>query len=173
MERMARRRVTRYVRLLALAALAAVATPSHSVAFPLPEPQTHAAQPEPVCVTPTRAGVRSLVREFVDAYNAGDVERLDALVAKEDDFQWYFVQGERQRDAHERTTLPAYFAQRHVMDDRLRLVELGVRRDAGWHGGYDFAMRLRRWSQDDAARGMWHGKGAADCAIFVWSLGKE
>lgn len=123
---------------------------------------------------PTRASVRELVKDFVRAYNEGDFVRLEEVFAREQDFMWYFVQGERVKEkAKERHTLLPYFAERHLLNDRFRLLTLSVRREKGWHGGYDFFVRLRRDSDEQRARGAWHGKGAADCAIFVWSIGKE
>lgn len=122
----------------------------------------------------TRAGVATLVKDFIRAYNDGDFVRLEEVFSQEEDFRWYFVQGERERaDAERRETLSAYFVQRHLLGDRLEVVKLSVRRERGWHGGYDFFIRLRRESDEARARGTWHGKGAADCAIFVWSIGKE
>jgi hypothetical protein len=120
---------------------------------------------------PTRAAVRDLIEEFVADYNAGDLAGLNGHFADEADFRWYFVDGERERDATERHTLLPYFAERHALDDRLRIVDLAIGRKVGWHGGFDFSARLNRRSAEDRARGMWHGKGAADCAMFVWSVG--
>ena len=177
-------RVTRWSRASTWAGAAAalvLLVPSPAEAFPLPEPSSHFTQQSDCPAraergddfpAPTRRSVRALVREFVAAYNAGDLARLDATIAPEEDFEWYFVDGERFLDAHERSTLLPYFAQRHALGDRLRLIEVGVGREIGWHGGYDLSVRLRRSSADDGARGTWHGKAAADCAIFVWSLGR-
>jgi hypothetical protein len=122
----------------------------------------------------TRDDVIALVRDFVRAYNDGDLVRLEEVFSQEEDFQWYFVQGERVReDAEQRRTLLPYFAQRHLLDDRLEVLKLSVRRERGWHGGYDFSIRLRRESVEARAQGLWHGKGAADCAIYAWSIGQE
>ncbi|HEX2296421.1 MAG TPA: hypothetical protein VHN37_14080 [Actinomycetota bacterium] len=122
----------------------------------------------------TRAGVIALVKDFVRAYNDGDFVRLEEVFSQEEDFQWYFVQDERVReDAKQRRTLPPYFVQRHLLGDRLEVLKLSVRRERSWHGGYDFFIRLRRDSDEARARGIWHGKGTADCAISVWSVGKE
>lgn len=121
----------------------------------------------------TRRSVADLVHRFVKAYNEGDLLVLEETFAQEQDFRWYFVQGEREReDAEARHTLLPYFAQRHVLNDRLRLSELAISRKRGWHGGYDFFVELRRQSDEPRARGVWHGKGAADCAIFTWSVGQ-
>lgn len=176
----------RAVRRLALLAVAGsfLVTPSHAAAFPLPD--RYAVPPiaeTPECPPrsargadfplPTRAGVRRLVEEFVDSYNSGDLLRLEGLFAQKEDFRWYFVAGERTDDAKERETLLPYFARRHAMGDRLRLMKLDVARRVGWHGGYDFSVKLRRTSDEARARGVWHGKAAADCAIFTWSLGRD
>lgn len=137
----------------------------------------------------TRESVEVLVRDFVRAYNTGDSQTLERAWAQEPDFQWYFVQDERgSGEAEKRSTLPAYFAMRHGLGDRLHLTDfrVGPPNDQG-HFGIGF--RLRRSSDDAAARGMWHGKASATeaasipdvsdptslrtCTLVVWSMGKE
>lgn len=161
--------------------VAVLVTPAHAAAFPLRDPGDLGiatscppqAQRGDDFPAPTRRGVRTLIEDFVAAYNAGDLTALDGLFADEEDFNWYFVSGEREREAWSRNTLLSYFAQRHLLEDRLRVVELNLRPEIGWHGGYDFSVRLKRYSSEERARGWWHGKGAADCAITTWSVGSE
>jgi hypothetical protein len=58
-----------------------------------------------------RESVAELVRTFVRAYNSGNVNRADRRWAQEPDFEWYFVDDEREAEAedrpHPRPLLPA------------------------------------------------------------------
>lgn len=142
--------------------------------------------PAPGC---TRQAVEVLVRDFVTAYNKGDARTLEQVWAREPDFQWYFVQGERLgSDAEDRSTLPAYFSLRHGLGDELRLSSFRVS-PANDRGHYGIGFRLRRFSDQPEAAGMWHGKASAAagssipdladptslarCTLIVWSMGKE
>lgn len=52
--------------------------------------RTPAPPPEPEQPTPcTAPAVETLVRRFIDAFDAGDVRALDALFAREPKFEWY------------------------------------------------------------------------------------
>lgn len=139
---------------------------------------------QPVCLsrsvgsvasTTTAEDAAGVVREFVAAYNDGDVDRLDELFAPEPDFEWYTVsRGAREEiTAYDRAALAPYFARRHSVGDHLKLLDLHVREARAWHGGFDFSFRLMRSSDQRGAEGRYHGKGAADCTIFVWSMGRE
>ncbi|HEX2295966.1 MAG TPA: hypothetical protein VHN37_11730 [Actinomycetota bacterium] len=129
----------------------------------------------PVASTTRAEDAARVVRDFVAAYNGGDADRLDELFSREPDFEWYTVsRGARQEvTAFDRERLHPYFARRHRAGDRLRLLDLDVREERGWHGGFDFSFRLVRSSGQRSAEGRYHGKGAADCTIFVWSMGRE
>lgn len=137
--------------------------------------------PQPVCVSSRAANIDTsedaerVVRDFVRAYNDGDLVRLEQAFSPEPEFEWYTVsRGVRQEvTAYDRATLRPYFARRHEAGDRLSLLELDVRDERGWHGGFDFTFRLVRSSAQHRAEGRYHGKGAAGCAIFVWSMGRE
>ncbi len=128
----------------------------------------------PVVSTTTPEDVARLVEDFVRAYNDGNAERAEAYFAPDPDFEWYSVsRGQREEfTTYERSRLAPYFARRHEVGDRLKLLELHVGEERGWHGGYDFAFRLVRFSDQGRAAGRYHGKGAADCTIFVWSMGR-
>jgi hypothetical protein len=136
-----------------------------------------------------RESVADLVRAFVRAYNRGDSDRLHFMWADEPDFEWYSVSpDERERDdAYRRETLIPYFAERHRLDDRLRLKRLrvGPEDDRGMFG---IAYRLRRMSDQASGRGLYHGKASAKevttvpsvdnlsasrCVLFVWSMGRK
>ena len=126
----------------------------------------------PVCA-PTSDDVARLVEDFVRAYNDGDAAAAEASFSADPDFEWYSVSRGRQQEftTYERSGLAPYFARRHEVNDRLNLLEVDVREERGWHGGYDFTFRLVRFSDQARAAGRYHGKGAADCTIFVWSMG--
>lgn len=129
----------------------------------------------PIVSTTTPEDVARVVEDFVRAYNEGDNERAGNLFSPEPDFEWYSVsRGHREEfTAYDRSRLPSYFARRHHLGDRLRLLDLDVSEQRGWHGGYDFAFRLVRLSDQHEASGRYHGKGAGDCTIFVWSMGRR
>ncbi|MFN2587767.1 MAG: nuclear transport factor 2 family protein [Actinomycetota bacterium] len=128
-----------------------------------------------VASTTTSEDAARVIRDFVGAYNDGDIDRLDELFAPEPDFEWYTVsRGAREEiTAYDRGALPPYFSRRHRAGDHLKLLDLVVSEERGWHGGFDFSFRLVRSSDQRRAEGWYHGKGAADCRIFVWSMGRE
>ncbi len=114
--------------------------------------------------------VRAALTSFIAAYNAGDYDALDDLVAAEPDFRWYSspVPGERLLPrASRRGTLVRYFEARHAARDRLALTSFGFNGN-GTYGGSrygNFEMGLRRRAAG-FRRGAWFradGKGAATC----------
>ena len=127
----------------------------------------------PAVSTTTSDDVARLVEDFVRAYNDGDAAGAEASFSADPDFEWYSVSRGRHQEftTYERSGLALYFARRHEVGDRLKLLEVDVREKRGWHGGYDFSFRLVRFSDQGRAAGRYHGKGAADCTIFVWSMG--
>lgn len=143
--------------------------------------ETIGAEVDPVCppravssIAPltSRDEVDRLVKTFLRAFNKGKSGQLDELVAAEPDFEWYSVAGERTgAEAEDRSTLIRYFRSRHRLEERLLLVRLKIGEERGWHGGYDFFFKLRRSSSDAGSEGVYRGKGAASCSIFVWSMG--
>ena len=134
----------------------------------------------------SREATAKLIRSFVRAYNRGDVGRLDRLVAQEPEFQWYFVDDEREAGAEDRESLPLYFQERAMLNDHLRLRELSVHRD-----GQDFYFEVFRTTDDDRrlASGLFHGKGSVreslvlpsltqpfpepSCSLTVWSMDND
>ena len=132
----------------------------------------------------TKRRTERLVRAFIASYNGGDLDRADGAWAQEPDFQWYFVDDEREGSmAEDRRTLPVYLAERARLGDRLRLLSLSISRD-----GTDFSFELRRRTNDPrlGSAGRFHGKGSAGptallpttdrplpargCALTVWSM---
>ena len=144
------------------------------VAAALPPAGLAGAALEPKC---SRSEVRDLVRDFVDAYNRGDVDRLEQMWAQEPDFFWYFVQDDASRRgalSERRETLILYFVERSMYADHLRLRDLSIRWERGWHGAWDIAFKVTRTSDDPNAAGRYHGKGMATCQrLHAWAMGRD
>lgn len=131
----------------------------------------------------SRSETAKVVKSFVRAFNRGDVDRVDRLWAHEPDFQWYFVDDEREQDAEDRLRLALYFEERVLLNDRLQLRRLSVKPNSS-----DFGFKLVRSTDDQRqdASGLFHGKGAAresiplpspsepfptsTCLLVVWSM---
>lgn len=149
-----------------------------AVLFPVPASAVVAHDPAPptscLARSTTAEGVSRLVKDFMRAYNVGDVAGLETVFSHEPEFEWYTVSRGRRQEvaAFNRVDLPPYFARRHLAGDHLKLLKLDVRDERGWHGGFDFSFRLVRSSDQRGAEGYYHGKGAAGCTIFVWSMGR-
>jgi hypothetical protein len=120
--------------------------------------------------------VKTLVTAFFHAFNERDTGRLDALFAPAEDFQWYSTPapGERgDEEARSRSTLIAYFEERHKKGERLRLRSFQFNGNSDGYGNFQY--RLVR-SADDLPATQYIGKGAAYCfdgrpdVIFVWGM---
>jgi hypothetical protein len=118
---------------------------------------------------------RELVNSFLAAFNDGEVGKLDKLVSTRA-FVWWSTDAPGQRiqaDARERSTLVAYFADRHLHKDHLVLESFRFNGQSGQFGNFEFEL-LR--SANDAVSAMpYVGKGAFDClnppyALSVWSM---
>lgn len=138
----------------------------------------------------TRARAAKVVRAFIRAYNRGNLDRLERLWAQEPDFQWYFVDDEREADAENRASLGTYFAARHGLNDHIRLRRLRVA-PRGDDGSFGFGFELFRKTDDERrkAEGLFHGKGSvtqataspsvADpnpvsrCLLHVWAMDND
>jgi hypothetical protein len=114
----------------------------------------------------TPGATRTALASFVSAFNGGDYQQLDGLVAVSPLFQWYSsnMPGlRRTAEAHSRESLIAYFRARHLKHDRLRLVSFTFTANSRGYGNFVFKMRR---SAADYRRGAWFGligKGAAVC----------
>jgi hypothetical protein len=152
----------RRLALLALTLFTTLALPGAGVAL------------EPKC---SRSEVRALVHNFIEAYNRGDVDYLDQIWAQEPSFFWYFVDTDVLRRgplSEDRTSLRLYFTERSMYADQLRLRDLSIAWERGWHGAWDIAFKLARRSDDASASGRYHGKGAATCQrLHAWAMGRE
>ena len=144
---------------------------------------TGSAMPQRYDAACSKERTKRVVTSFVRAYNRGDLARLERLWAQEPDFQWYFVDDEREQDAEDRVNLPLYFDERARLGDHLELRRLSVNEN-----GTDFAFKLRRTTDDEraGAEGLFHGKGAArdvlalptpedpiptqKCLLIVWAM---
>jgi hypothetical protein len=115
---------------------------------------------------------------FLAAFNDGDVGELDKLVST-NAFVWWSTDAPGQRidsDARDRSTLIAYFADRHLHQDRLVLETFRFNGQSGGLGNFEFT--LLRSANDGAPRTPSVGKGAIDCmrtprALSVWSMARN
>jgi hypothetical protein len=122
--------------------------------------------------------LRSLVASFTDAFNAGELERLDRLFAREPGFEWYSTDAPGARfdtDARERATLVSYFARRVAKREQLSLRSFRFVGNSNGYGHFHYALVRRA---DDLAPTGYVGKGAAICTaegdvIAVWSMGQD
>jgi hypothetical protein len=126
----------------------------------------------------TPARTRSLVDQFVRAFNTGDASAINDTWASKVWFRWYSVTtdpGARTaEEAARRDTLLPYFAQRHAAHERLTLTTLKLNGVSG--GGYrNFEFQLLR-NADDLVGGSvsYQGKGASTCStgrLIAWVMG--
>jgi hypothetical protein len=147
----------------------------HGVPTRLPAP------PEPEQPTLCTAGdVETLVRRFIDTFNAGDLSALDALFAREPEFEWYSTDAPGQRFtplANDRPSLVPYFGARHALGERLTLRSFRFNGNSGQtYGNFEYGLTR---TAEDLQPTAYHGKGAAFCyrtqsdVIFVWSMGRQ
>jgi hypothetical protein len=134
---------------------------------------TLAAAPKPC----TSTEVRSLVDGFVEAFNEGDLVRLDDLFAPRRAFKWYSTNGPGARlnaAAYDRETLVRYFERRHESGEQLEPRSFKFNGNSAGYGHFEYGL-VR--SADDLAPTNYYGKGAAVCTasadvIAVWSMGR-
>jgi hypothetical protein len=121
----------------------------------------------------------SLVPRWVEAYNNGDLHRLDRIFAPAGVFVWYSspAPGRRLNAAsHDRSTLLAYFRDRHRAGDRLRIIrwKFNSRRARDDEGGFELTLRRRARDYRGGRSFTLQGKGSIACArrqISMVSLG--
>lgn len=122
----------------------------------------------------TKREARTLVANFADAYNAGHIRRLDTLFSKRD-FRSYRVGLERDDpEAQDRSTLRAYFRERHALHDRIRVSELEIGKDVSGEG-WGIAFSLQRTTDDPllVRQGRYTGKGNIyQCKLRVWNMSR-
>lgn len=142
----------------------------------VPSPPPRPEQPA-LC---TAGEVETLVRRFIAAFNAGDLMALDALFAREPEFEWYSTDAPGERlspPANDRPSLVPYFAARRALGEELTLRSFRFNGNSG-NGGRpygNFGYGLTR-SAEDLEPTPYDGKGAALCyrtradVIFVWLM---
>ena len=154
---------------LGVAALAATVTLAGGCGTP---PGTAASVADgPVC---TESSTRQVVDSFIDAFNKGDVARLNQLLP---DFVFYATDAPGEffsPEPRSRSDLIAYFTQRHQVHDRLTLESLGFNTESTGAGGFVFEV-VR--SADDLAPTPYGGKGTVFCRTTLhlldrWVMGR-
>jgi hypothetical protein len=161
----------------------AAAAPSLTVTRPILEPAAPRCRP---------GAVGGLVLTFLDAFNRGDLEALDRLVAPDGerrlDFKWYSLnesdEGVRRPPrtnvaVYARADFLAYAAQRHRSNEGLTLVFMrsSTPQSDGREVGIVFIVRREADDLPDRLGGrerLATGKGAFDCSegrMVVWSMG--
>jgi hypothetical protein len=129
----------------------------------------------------TKTETRSTVARFVAAWNAGRLDALDGLVAREPAFKWFSsgAPGDRGAAAFKRSSLRRYFALRHAQRDRIRIRFFrfngsDVRKD-GSYGHFEYELERSALDHRQGELFAAVGKGAVNCslartAIAVWSM---
>jgi hypothetical protein len=120
------------------------------------------------------------VEGFLNAFNRGDAQQLDRLVAGPEAFVWYSTDSPGQRikdEAYDRSTLLAYFARRHAQHERLEMRSFRFNGTAPTGLG-NFEFELRRSADDGLASVPYGGKGSLYCdriltTLAVWSMARE
>lgn len=139
------------------------------LAATLPFTASSATEPERC----SRQHARDLVRDFIQSYNRGGLQKLDRIFAKGRDFYSYRVFPERQPPfSEDRDQLIPYFSERHEVKDHFELVELDLhRKRVGIPRMWGFRFKIERTSEDLApwGKGTLSGKGAAECQIALFN----
>ena len=138
-------------------------------------PGSSAAATQPGC---SPAQMRAVIARFVTAFNVGNRKALNDTWVDKLSFKWYGVTsapGLRPfPDAVQRSTLLAYFAERHAAHERLQLTKVKVNGvTAGAYGNFEFEL-LRSADDLTGSPKLYRGKGAATCStgrLMVWSMG--
>ncbi len=126
----------------------------------------------PAC---TETSTRQVVDSFIDAFNKGDVSRLNGLLP---DFLFYATDAPgafSSPQAQSRGDLIAYLAQRHQVHERLTLESFGLNIESTGAGGFEFEV-VR--SADDLAPTPYGGKGSVWCrttphTLMLWAMARE
>jgi hypothetical protein len=119
---------------------------------------------------------RTAVVRFLVAFNRGDLAQLDRLIAGNAAFQQYAVDGapggRAATAARTRSTLIAYFAQRHRQSERLLLTRFGFYGRS--LGNARFQFELVRSAADLAPPVLYIGAGAISCRgrhqLLAWAM---
>lgn len=116
-----------------------------------------------------------IVRGVVDAFNAGDTQMLNRLVAPASMFAWFSAPGPQARlgrAAYRRLTLPEYVQRRHQRHERFVILTFGTSDQADGN----FGLVVVRQASDYPGRAV-DAKGKIDCAgtphLVAWSVGSH
>jgi hypothetical protein len=106
--------------------------------------------------------IRNLFREFIHAYNSGDLATLDTLFPSQENFGLYRAFPERDGpSAQDRSTLMSYFEERHAKGDELEIESVSVSSERSPDGSCGIGYVLKRKSDDVLpwGDGTFSGKG--------------
>lgn len=134
-------------------------------------------------VVPCATASSAALLRFTTAFNAGSVNALDKLVAKGPNFRWFYVSGiagpRGQDTGSDRSTLSAYFADRHVQHDELALVsaQMKVTRTAPMVANFTAVFERTASDLPDGPK-PFLAKGAFTCvassaSLSVWAMGEK
>ena len=127
----------------------------------------------------TTGEVHSLVTGFIKAFNTGDEQALQRLFAQTGQgFVWYTTDSPGQRfnqAADDRSSLMAYFVQRHAAHESLHLSSFKFNGNSASMG--DFEYTLTR-TADHLPATPYVGKGSAMCTAYprtigLWSMARD
>ena len=126
----------------------------------------------PAC---TESSTRQVVDSFIDAFNKGDIARLNRLLP---DFLFYATDAPGEFSSSQprsRSDVIAYFARRHQVHERINLESFGfhLSSTAG-----EFEFEVTRSADDGLAPTPYGGKGEAFCrtdphTLILWAMGRE
>jgi hypothetical protein len=124
----------------------------------------------------TESSTRRVVDSFIEAFNKGDIARLDQLLP---DFLFYATDAPGEFSSSQprsRSEVIAYFAQRHRVHERLNLESFGFHLESTGGGGFEF--EVMRSADDGLAPTPYGGKGEAFCrtdphTLILWAMGRE
>lgn len=123
--------------------------------------------------TPSKS--RRLFRQFVVAYNEGDIKRLNFIFPPEQDFAMYRVFPERTDPrAQDRSSLMAYFKERINHNDALEIRRFKAGSERSPDGSCGISFTLERTSDDllPWGNGTFTGKGGVkpENSRYMWAL---
>ncbi len=121
---------------------------------------------------------RGIVDDLLAAFDDGNVRKLDKLVSA-NDFAWWSTDAPGERidpEARDRSTLMAYFANRHLHQERLVMLSFKFNSRSGNVGNFEVSL-IR--SAEGLPPTPYVGKGAVDCltipprSVVAWSMARN
>ena len=140
---------------------------------PSPGAVSSVAETGPAC---TESSTRQVVDSFIDAFNQGDIARLNQLLP---DFLFYATDAPGEfysPEPRSRNDLIAYFTRRHQVHERLNLESFTFHPESTGTGGFEF--EVTRSADDGLAPTPYGGKGTVFCRttphlLDRWVMGRE